>query len=270
VKKLGSFRRFRDWCPQPPDSVTSKLKRSSATPKYIDLQIRNKWAGFISIIGGFASILIAVFIFLQAINNYDYTDYTAFYNFWFPLVSFCFVASAFFMVIGIIYLRNIRGKWSYASIAAGCSLIAIVMYELAATIKSTRFNGSVVMAGWDDFQQHWSLDFFSGVMAACFFIVLGIILGLKVKNKLGYVIITGGFAVMFVGISVLAANLATSLNYYPPNYYFSLQVAWNTTISYSLIAGASIVAVGTAYLLRVRNRMPFSFPKEMFKEITGE
>ena len=222
--------------------------------KTMDKQATNKW-GLAPVAAGLFLILVSVFIFLQAINNYNYTNYITFYNFWFPLLSFCFVVGAFFIVIGMVYLRNIRSKWSYASIIAGCSLIAIDMYELAATIKSIRgFDGSIVMVGWGDFQQHWSVDFFSGVMAACFLIVIGIILGLKVRNKLGYVIITGGFAVFFVGITVLAANLATSLNYYPPNYYFSLQVAWNTAISYLLVIGALIVAVGTGYLIWARNR----------------
>jgi hypothetical protein len=61
---------------------------------------------------------------------------------------------------------------------------------------------------------------------------------------------------MAVGITVLAANLVTTLNYYPPHYYISLQEAWNTAISYFLVIGALIVATGTGYLtiVRIRNR----------------
>jgi heme/copper-type cytochrome/quinol oxidase subunit 2 len=144
------------------------------------------------------------------------------------------------------------------SITAGFSLIAIEAYKLAATLEGTyeHFSASsgLVGIGWGNFQQYWALDFFSSLMAACFLIVLGIILGLKVRNKLGYVTIAGGVAIMLVGVSILAANLATSLNYYPPNYYFSLQVAWNTTISFFLIIGALLVVVGTVYLIKVRNR----------------
>lgn len=218
--------------------------------------------GYIPVATGLFLILIASFIFLQAINNYGYTNYTVFYNFWFPLVSFCFVAGAFSIIIGIVYLRNIRSKWSYASIIVGCSLLAIAMYELAATIKSTSFSGRIVMITWGDFQQHLSLDFFSGVMAACFFMVLGIILGLKVKNKIGYAIIAGGFAVLLVGITVLAANLVTSLNYHPPNYYFSLQIAWNATISYFLIIGALMIIAGIGYLIIiVRHLKPANLRK---------
>jgi len=219
--------------------------------KVMDKQGINDW-GWAPVAVGFFVILITIFIFLESLNPTNYTfHYTTFTNFWFPLVSFLFIAGAFLVVVGAVYLRNIRSKWSYASIIVGFSLLAIDMFELIGAVKSMQ--GEI---DWGDFQQFWSLNFFSGLMAACFLIVIGIILGLKARNKLGYVIITGGFAVMAVGIAVLAANLATSLNYYPPNYYFSLQVAWNTTISYFLTIGALIVAVGTVYLITVRKRKP--------------
>ena len=106
---------------------------------------------------GFFVILITVFIFLESLNPTDYTfHYTTFTNFWFPLVSFLFIAGAFLVVIGAVYLRNIRSKWSYASITVGFSLLAIDMFELIAAIKSML--GEI---DWGDFQQYWSLNFFS-------------------------------------------------------------------------------------------------------------
>jgi hypothetical protein len=220
--------------------------------KYVDKQVRNKW-GYAPIAGGLASILIAVVILNLELetNNSNYLNYTVFYKFWVPIISFCLIAGAFFVVMGVAYLREIRNRWSYASITAGFSLIAIEAYRLAATLEGTYEQFGI---GWSDFQQYWALDFFSVLMTGAFLIVLGIILGLKVRNKLGDVTITGGLAMMLVGASILAANLATSLNYYPPNYYFSLQVAWNATISFFLIIGALIVVVGTVYLMRARNR----------------
>jgi hypothetical protein len=262
------FRDFRDWCPQPPNPVSSKLKRYSAQPNYLDKQVRNKW-GYLPVAEGCFLIFAAIAILMLELqtNSSNYLNYTVFYKFWVPIISLCLIAGAFSVVIGVVYLRKIRNRWSYASITAGFSLIAFEAYKLAATLEGTYEQFGI---GWSDFQQYWALYFFSGLMAACFLIVLGIILGLKIKNKLGYVTITGGFAIMLVGASILAANLATSLNYYPPNYYFSLQVAWNTTISNFLIAGALIVAVGTAYLIRVRSRTPVSSAKEKFSEIKSE
>ena len=217
----------------------------------MDKKTINDW-GWAPVTVGFFVILITVFIFLESLNPTNYTfHYATFTDFWFPLVSFLFIAGTFLVVIGAVYLRNIRSKWSYASIAGGFSLLAIDMFELIAAIKSMQ--GEI---DWGDFQQYWSLNFFSGLMAACFLIIIGIILGLKVKNKLGYVIITGGFAAMAVGIAVLAANLVTTLDYYPPHYIISLQEAWNTSISYFLVIGALLVAIGTGYLImvRIRNR----------------
>jgi len=219
--------------------------------KTMDKQTINDW-GWAPLVVGFFVILITIFIFLESLNPTNYTfHYTAFTDFWFPLVSFLFIAGAFLVVIGAVYLRNIRSKWSYAAITVGFSLLAIDMFELIAAIKSMR--GEI---DWGDFQQYWSLNFFSGLMAAGFLIVVGIILGLKLRNKLGYVIITGGFALMAVGVTVLASNLVTTLDYYPPHYYVSLQEAWNTTISYFLVIGALIEALGTVYLIvaTIRNR----------------
>jgi hypothetical protein len=217
--------------------------------KTMDKQTINDW-GWAPLVVGFFVILITIFIFLESLNPTNYTfHYTAFTDFWFPLVSFLFIAGAFLVVIGAVYLRNIRSKWSYASITAGFSLLAIDMFELIDAIKTLQ--GEI---DWGDFQQYWSLNFFSGLMAAGFLIVVGIILGLKLRNKLGYVIITGGFALMAVGVTVLASNLVTTLDYYPPHYYVSLQEAWNTAISYFLIIGALIVVIGTGYLTWARNR----------------
>lgn len=236
--------------------ITSKLKRYSAPLKYMDKQVRNKW-GYAPIAGGLASILIAVVVLNLELetNNSNYLNYSVFYKFWVPIISFCLIAGAFFVVIGVVYLRKIRNKWSYSSITGGFTLIAIEAYKLAATLEGTHEQFGI---GWSDFQQYWALGFFSVLMAGLFLIVLGIILGLRIRNKPGYVTIAGGLAIMLVGASILAANLATSLNYYPPNYYFSLQVAWNTTISFFLIIGAIFVVVGTVYLMRARNRSRLS------------
>lgn len=207
--------------------------------------------GYVLIAVGFLLIFITVAILTGALNNNRNDFWISFYHFWVQVVAFCLITGAFFVIVGVVYLFNIRNKWSYASITVGFGLVAFEATELAITLHGTQGPGGI---GWDYFQKYWSLDLFSGLMAACFLIVLGIILGLKVRNKLGYVIITGGAAIMIVGASILAANLATSLNYYPPDYYFSLQVAWNTTISYFLIIGALVVAVGTAYLIAIRRR----------------
>jgi hypothetical protein len=188
---------------------------------------------------------------MKATNQVANAYWIHFYKFLVPIISICLVAGAFLVVIAGMYLKNIKNKWSYSSVTVGFSLIAADAAELITTLEGAQ---GPIGIGWGDFQQHWSLSFFSVFMAACFLIVLGIILGLRTKNKLGYVIVTGGFVVMLAGASVLATNLVTNLDYYPSNYYYSLQEAWNTTISYFMIIGALTVAVGTGYLVRTRNR----------------
>lgn len=196
-------------------------------------------------------IFITVAVLTGALNNNRNDFWISFYHFWVQVVAFCLITGAFFVVIGVMYLFNIRNKWSYASITVGFGLVAFEATDLAITLRGTQGPGGI---GWDYFKKYLALELFSGLMAAYFLIVLGIILGLKVRNKLGYVIITGGAAIMLVGAFILAANLATSLNYYPPDYYFSFRIAWNNIISYFLIIGALIVAAGAAYLIAIRRR----------------
>ena len=85
---------------------------------------------------------------------------------------------------------------------------------------------------------------------------LGIILGLKVRGKLGYITIAGGLAVILYGISILMVNLEIIFDYQwapPVSNWFILQQSWAPIISYTLIAGALSVAVGTGYLIKVRS-----------------
>lgn len=214
----------------------------------MDKLVSRKW-GNVSVADGFflAFVGFVTLILELQTNSSNYLNYTVFYKFWVPVISFCFIAGSFFVVLGVAYLKKIGSKWSYAFITAGFALIAVEASKLAVTLQSTYEEFGI---GWGDFQQQWSLYFFSVLMAACFLIALGIILGLNVKGKLGYITIVGGSAVMLDGAAIFSANLATSLNYYPPNYLFSLQVAWNSSISLFLVVGAGLVALGTGYLIK--------------------
>lgn len=217
----------------------------------MDKLVSRKW-GNISVADGFFLTFVgfvALMLELQT-NSSNYLNYTVFYKFWVPVISFCFIAGSFFVVLGVAYLKKIS-KWSYVSITAGFALIAVEASKLAVTLQGTHEEFGI---GWSDFQHYWSLDFFSVLMAACFLIALGIILGLNMKGKLGYITVVGGSALMLDGVAILAANLATSLNYYPPNYVFSLQVAWNSSISLFITVGAGVIASGTGYLIKTGRR----------------
>jgi hypothetical protein len=134
--------------------------------------------------------------------------------------------------------------FSLALLAGGFALIIFEASRLVIQVQGEGYLG----IGWSDFQSYWSLGFFSFLVTGIFLIVVGIILGLHIRHKVGYVIITGGSAITLFGLFMLSTNLATSLNYYPPDYLFSLQEAWNSIISYSLIVGVLLMIIGVVYL----------------------
>ena len=89
------------------------------------------------------------------------------------------------------------------------------------------------------------------MFSGAFFIVVGVIIGLKIRNRIAYVTITGGSAIMLFGISMLLTNLADHLS---TNYYLNLQLSWAPFISNSLIIGSAFVLVGVTYLIVVGSR----------------
>jgi hypothetical protein len=153
---------------------------------------------------------------------------------------------AFLAVVGIAIFIGIRNILSYTSITGGFILILIDVYTLFINWVKPNIN----IIGYDNFSS-FSLSFFSYLMAGAFFMILGIIVGLRVKGKLGYVSLTGGLALILIGVSILMVNLGDHTS---PNWYLNLRLSWEPVISYSLIAGALFVSVGTAYLIRARNR----------------
>jgi hypothetical protein len=245
------FRNFRDWRPQPPDPGSSKLKRYSA-PKYIGRPVRNKW-GYAPIATGLGLVLLGVVtLTVQLIVNGDlfsFTNYADRFNFWYfwaPIISYSLIVGAFLAVVGIAIFRGIRNILSYASITGGFILILIDVYTLFVNWVKPNIN----VIGYDDFSS-FSVGLFSYLMAGAFFMVLGIIVGLRVKGKLGYVSISGGLALVLIGVSILLVNLGDHTS---QDWYLNLRLSWEPFISYSLIAGTLFVAVGTAYLTMVRNR----------------
>jgi len=204
--------------------------------------------GYAPVTVGFLLILLGVIILLAELNNnnlngFNPSGWTSFYQFWVAIISFCFVAGAFLVVVGVVLLTRITNLFSHALLAGGFALIIFEASRLVIQVQGEGYLG----IGWSDFQSYWSLGFFSFLVTGVFLVVVGIILGLHIRCKVGYVIITGGSAITLFGLFVLSANLATSLNYYPPDYLFSLQEAWNSIISYSLIVGVLLMIVGVVY-----------------------
>jgi putative Mn2+ efflux pump MntP len=216
----------------------------------MDKQVRNKW-GYAPIACGLILILIGISILMVNIwsNQFSAYGYANRYNFWYvqaPIIAYSIVAGTFVAVIGVAILRMITNKFSYASIVGGFILILIDVYTLFINWVKPNIN----IIGFDNFSS-FSVSFFSYLMAGAFLIVIGIILGLTVRNKLGYVSIAGGLALILIGASALMVNLESHTS---PNWYLNLRLSWAPVISYSLIVGAFLVVVEIVYLIRVRNR----------------
>jgi uncharacterized membrane protein YhaH (DUF805 family) len=216
----------------------------------MDKQVRNKW-GYAAIAVGFAFIIIGVSILMVNIQNNQFSafGYANRDNFWYfqaPIIAYSIVAGSFLAVIGVAILRKITNIFSYVSITCGFILTIIDVNSLFVNWVKPNIN----IIGFDNFSG-FSTSFFSYLMSGAFFIVLGIILGLKFRGKLGYVSIAGGLAVMLVGVSILMVNLGDHTS---SNWYLNLRLSWAPVISYTLIAGALLVAVGTGYLIKVRSR----------------
>jgi len=251
-KIFRNFRNFKDWWPQPPNPITSKLKQHSALLKYMDKQVRNKW-GYAPIAGGLSLILLGVAALLtqflvnsNLFTGVSYLDRCNFWYFWAPVISYSLIMGAFLAVVGIAILVRIRNKSSYVSIAGGFILMIIAVYTLLTDWVESNIN----VIAFDNFSG-FSATFFSYLIAGTFLMLLGIIVGLRVRDKLAFVSIAGGLALFLVGVSVLMVNLAT-VNFFINLY--NLRESWNPVISYTLIAGAFFVVVGTVYLMRARNR----------------
>ncbi len=209
----------------------------------MDKQVRNKW-GYAPIAVGLALIFFGIIILVVSIvtNGITYETAHFFWHFLAPLISYSLVVGSFVTVIGLAILRKITNVFSYVSITCGFILIIIDVYTLLINSIYPYIND----IGFDNLN---TVSLFSYLMAGAFFMTLGIIIGLRVRGKIGYVSIAGGLALILLGVSILWFNLETHTS---SNLYLNLRLSWAPAISYSLIAGTFFAVVGTAYLIWVR------------------
>jgi hypothetical protein len=101
---------------------------------------------------------------------------------------------------------------------------------------------------------NFEVTLFAYLLIGSFLIVLGIILGLRVRGKLGYVSLAGGLSILLFGLSILIVNFESN-NYLLPDWYSDLKMSWNILISSSLIIGALFAILGAiSLLLMLRHR----------------
>ena len=209
---------------------------------------KNRWE-YAPIAIGLTLVLIGLFILVLSIAT-DSITYENRYFFWdslAPVISYSMIIGSFVAVIGVAVLKRISNALSYASISGGFFLIFIGGYMLLTNWIPNNIN----TLGFDNFSTFFAVTFYSYMFSGAFFIALGVIIGLKIKNRVAYVTVTGGSAIMLFGISMLLTNLADHLS---TNYYLYLQLSWAPFISNSLIIGSVFVLVGVAYLIVVGSR----------------
>jgi uncharacterized membrane protein len=202
--------------------------------------------GYILVAIGLSFVLIGFFLLVitSATNMITYETRHFFWDSLAPVISYSIVIGSFVTVIGIALSKRISNALSYASVTGGFILIFVGAYLLLTNWVPNNIN----ILGFDNFSTFFAATFFSYIFSGVFFMAVGVITGLKIRNRLAYVSIAGGLAIMLFGISILLINLADHLS---TNYYLNLQLSWAPIISYSLIIGFIFVVIGLAYLATV-------------------
>lgn len=245
------FSDFRYWCPQPPNSFASKLKRYSAPPKYVDKQVKNRW-GYAPITAGFALIALGVIaLIIQLVVNSDlfngvsYLDRFNFWFYWAPIIFFSLITGALIVVIGVAVLRKITNVFSYVSIVCGFALIVISTQNLMSNLAQ-----SINIIGWSNFWGNWAIFFLPVLIIGGFLVVLGVVLGLRIRGRWGYGSIAGGLTSVLFGAATYIIK-SESGSFYAGWQWDNF---WGTLSPLFLIGGAFLVLAGMAYLLRIRSR----------------
>jgi hypothetical protein len=133
-----------------------------------------------------------------------YANRFSFWFFWAPVITFLLILGSFIAVIGSAIFRNIRSKLSYALISAGFILIAANAYSLFTNFIVPYINA----LGLDNLD---SISFFSYLTAGIFLIALGFIVALHTLNRWTLVSLAGGFALIFLGSSLLFFGIAITI-----------------------------------------------------------
>ena len=115
-----------------------------------------------------------------------------FWYYWALVITFLLIAGALTTVVGVLIARKITNIFSIASIAGGFLLISLDSYSLLVDWVRPMVNsiGLSNFLGWQ--AGGIAAGFFSWLMAGVFLVILGIILGLRVRSKLGIASVAGG------------------------------------------------------------------------------
>jgi hypothetical protein len=215
--------------------------------------LRNKW-GYIPIAAGFILIAVGVEMLLTHIvlnTEHDPNWYLWFY--WAPIVTTLLIAGAICTTTGLIIKMKIKGNEPYALVAGGFLLIIFDSYLLIGVWvrKSDVFT-------IDYFYASQSVVFFSGLVAGIFLVVLGIMIGSKIKNRWSITSIAGGSAVLFLAFCLITLNFLATIAIDPVfglsafRWYFFWE-NFTPVIPIFLVIGGALVVSGVL-LMRKRKQ----------------
>ena len=213
-------------------------------------QARNRW-GYIPIVAGFVIIAIGIFILYShvVLNNELARPNWYFWYYWALVIVFLLIAGSLTTAIGALISRKVTNIFSIALTAGGFLIISLHSYFLLVDWVRPRVNsiGLGDFLGWQ--AGGIAVGFFSWLMAGVFLVVLGIILGLNVKNKWGITSIAGGVALMILAVSLVILDVAVTIDIDPAGGFQDFRWYWfwdnfHPIIGFSLMIGLFFVVLG--------------------------
>jgi hypothetical protein len=213
-------------------------------------QARNRW-GYIPIVAGFAIIAIGIItLYIHVVVNNELAGPNSyFWYYWALVIAFLLIAGSVTTVVGVLISRKISNIFSIALVAGGFLIISLHSYFLLVGWVRPMVNsiGLSNFLGWQ--AGGIAVGFFSWLMAGVFLVILGIILGLKVKNSWGIASVAGGIVLMILSMSVLILDVATTIAIDPQNGFHDFRwfFFWDNfhpIIVFSLMIGLFFVVLG--------------------------
>jgi hypothetical protein len=223
-------------------------------------QLRNKW-GYIPTAAGFILIAIGVAILVThvVLNEELATPNGYFWFYWAPIITTLLFAGAISTVTGLLINTKIENILSYASVAGGFLLIIFDSYFLIGD-WARDYEGYIGISSFFELQSGGvAVWFFSWLMAGIFLVVFGIVLGLRVRSRLGISSIAAGSVLLLLAFCLITMDVITTAAIDP---VFGLsEFRWHffwenftPVIPISLVIGGVLVFSG-ALLMRKRNQI---------------
>ena len=214
--------------------------------------------GYIPMVAGFILMAVGVRVLVThvIINNELAAPNWYFWFYYAPIITTLLIAGAISTVAGLLIHMKNRNILSYASVAGGFLLIIFDSFLIGVWTRET-----FPTIGTSNFSELQSggvaIGFFSWLMAEVFLVIFGIILGLKVRSRLGITSITGGSVLFLLASCLIALDVIATAAIDPVfglsdfRWYFFWE-NFTPAIPLSLVIGSFLVFVGVL-LIRKRN-----------------